>query len=156
VTFTAASNKYTYILLASFWFCLIIIGEMVELFASWFVFSLLRAEAEVVLRMRLSPILCEDGMVFKLATDGVRDKYPSSSLLELSAAEPPIMTEDEVVTPPVEVVIGTLVPDVLEAAAFALLPVDTRYGVSGFKRPWRTTSSRLQFRASPTRHSRLE
>ncbi len=60
-------------------------------------FNLLKAEADVVLRIRLSATLEVAGMVVNEFTEGVLDKSPaSSSLLELSAAEEgPIRAADE-------------------------------------------------------------
>lgn len=51
-------------------------------------------ELEVVLLKSSSEAnRCEDGIVLRLLTDGARDKSPSSSLLELSAADPCPTTE---------------------------------------------------------------
>ncbi len=90
--------------------------------------------------------LWELGMVVKLFTEGARDKSPSSSLLELSAAEPVTMEAAVDLWPPdVEVWILDEVeaPPVFRLATeFPLAPTplllagtEVKYGTSGSKRP---------------------
>ena len=59
-------------------------------------FILPKFEAGEAVRLTRSSdvIRWEDGIVFKLLIDVALDKYPSSSLLELSAAEHPLTTTE--------------------------------------------------------------
>lgn len=130
-------------------------------------------ELDVVLRKSSSEAKrCEDGIVLRLLTDGALDKSPSSSLLELSAADPWPTTEaaeaeaESLAPPPGLEEMLELEPPATnklfvdgageDCEVAMLLLTELKCGTKGSKRPWRTTSSRLWSRTSSTEHKWLE